>query len=211
MIKDIKRDLLTQIDNGSVTAANAAVAFMKMQQISNGFIIDQDRVVHQIFKSPNENPRIEAMLQYLDTISGKVTIWARFIEDFKQISLVLGDKAVHYHGSSNKQTEAKNRFIEDESIRYFLGNPQSAGAGVDGLQAVCDRGLYYSNSDNSIDRWQSEDRIHRAGTVGWVVLTDLQAKGSPDTVIRRRHSTKRFLSQMTLGDLKEALNEIEQN
>ena len=133
------------------------------------------------------------------------------LEDFKQISLVLGDKAVHYHGSSNKQTEAKNRFIEDESIRYFLGNPQSAGAGVDGLQAVCDRGLYYSNSDNSIDRWQSEDRIHRAGTVGWVVLTDLQAKGSPDTVIRRRHSTKRFLSQMTLGDLKEALNEIEQN
>lgn len=203
--QSMKKELLAKIDSGEITsAANAAVASLRLQQIANGFIVDDDKRIVHLFPEPRDNPRIAAMLEYLEALEDrKAIIWARFQEDIRIIEKVLGDDCVSYYG----ETKAKDRqasldaFLKGKA-RWFVSNPSVGGTGLDGLQSVCDAALYYSNSDNSIDRWQSEDRLHRIGTKGSVNYTDLIAIGSTDAKILRSLQRKEMLSELSLSDIR---------
>ena len=109
--------------------------------------------------------------------------------------------------SDAARAEAVRSFLDPEGARVFLSNPQAGGTGLN-LQGRCNHAIYYSNGFSAIDRWQSEDRIHRIGTNGAVVYTDLVAKGSIDAAILNNLKKKKGLSDMALGDIKEILNEI---
>jgi len=209
MIREIKRDLQTEIKNGQIaTAANAAVRILRAQQISNGFIIDEDSTVHHLFKDPAENPRIKAMLEYVNSREGKIIIWCRFVQDILMIKKVLGDECVTYYGANDEEERehAINSFLGEGGARFFVSNPAAGGTGLN-LQGNCNDVLYYSNSDNSIHRWQSEDRNHRIGTNGAVTYTDLIAKFAIDKKILSNLRKKKSLSQMALDDIKEWLDE----
>jgi SNF2 family DNA or RNA helicase len=209
MLKEIKRELITEIESGElVVASTAAVAVMKMYQITCGFLIDDDKTVHPLFKKPQENPRMAALLDLVDSMGDlKITIWAKHIADIETILEMLGDKAVGYYGATkDKDREiAVKEFTDPNSkIQYFVSNPASGGTGLN-LQACCNRAIYYSNSDNSIQRWQSEDRIHRIGGSGSVIYTDLIAKGGIDRKILNRLAAKKAISEMAIGEFMDWL------
>jgi SNF2 family DNA or RNA helicase len=160
---------------------------------------------------PDKNPRIAAALEYLDSRPGKQVVWTRFVADREILSKALADagiKCAEYAGNDEARHSAKAGFIADESVRVFLANPQSAGTGTDGLQTVCTQALYYSNSFNSIDRWQSEDRIDRRGMIGGSHYTDLIGRNSIDRYILRNLKKKKGLSSLTLDDVNEAFSEL---
>jgi hypothetical protein len=207
MMREMRQTLVAKIDSGELaTAANAMVAMLRLQQISNGFVQNDDKVVESIFPEPKANPRIAALLEYLDANPGKVAIWARFQRDIENIMSVLGSDAVAYYGPTKDRdrAEAVRSFLDPAGAKYFVSNPQAGGTGLN-LQGLCQRAVYYSNSENSIDRWQSEDRIHRIGTNGACVYTDLVAKGSMDARILANHHDKKMLSNMSLGDMRNWL------
>jgi|TARA_R100001530_G_scaffold37085_4_gene28832 superfamily II DNA or RNA helicase len=213
MIKEMKKLLITQIDSGEIsTASNAAVAVMRMQQIASGFMVDDDENIIMIEKGQKKNPRLTALAECLESIEGKVIIWARFVKDIELIKSMLGDDCVTYYGAtSDKERKlAIERFLSEEegSPRYFVSNPAAGGVGLN-LQGQCRRAVYYSNSDNSIERWQSEDRIHRIGVTGGVVYTDLIGVGSVDAKILRNLRNKKTVSDMALGDIRNWLEEEE--
>ena len=209
MMAEIKRDLITEIKEQIAaklagqkvaTAANPAVAVMRMQQISNGFVPDNDG---NIIKLMDNNPRMVALEEYLEAYPGKIIIWCKFREDIQQIKKRLDHRAVTFYGSDSKKQRAAAMasFLDPDGADYFVSNPAVGGEGIDGLQTVCNRAVYYSNSDNSIQRWQSEDRISRFGQIGGAVLTDLQAIGSPDAKIIRNQKRKEAIAEMALGDV----------
>ena len=209
MIKTMRKELIAQIDNGEiVTAQNAVVSVLRMQQISNGFLIDDDKVVQPLFDSLMKNPRIASLKDLLESIDSKVVIWAHFHYDIEQIKMLLGDDCVLYYGKTKEKDRvlAKQRFMKEDSLKYFVGTPASAGTGTDGLQEVCSRGVYYCNSDNSINRWQSEDRIDRIGMAGASSHhTDMVAPGSNDAKILNNLRGKKSISEMGIGDLRNWL------
>ena len=211
MIKQVKQELVAEMaEDDLISIAGATAAFVKVQQISNGFIIDEDRRTRLIV-NPERNPRTQALLEVLEADEGKFVIWTRFIADRETVSKVLaaaGIRFVEYAGSDQERHEAKARFIADDDVRCFLANPQSAGTGLDGLQTVCSQAVYYSNSFNAIDRWQSEDRIDRRGMIGGSVYTDLIAKGSIDRHILRNLAKKKGISAISLGDIDEIFSEF---
>jgi superfamily II DNA or RNA helicase len=213
MIKEMKKLLITQIESGEIsTAANAAVAVMRMQQIASGFFVDDDKEIHLIDHRASKNPRLMALAELLESIEGKVVIWARFIQDIVNISQMLGKDCVTYYGATSDKDRkwAIERFLSEgkKSPRYFVSNPAAGGMGLN-LQGQCRRAVYYSNSDNSIERWQSEDRIHRIGVTGGVVYTDLIGVGSVDTKILRNLRNKKTISAMALGDIRNWMEEEE--
>lgn len=213
MIREIKKDLITAIDTGEVTtAANAAVAFLRMQQISNGFIVEQidakTKVVHPIFPKLMDNPRIAAMGDYIDNHPGKLIIWARFREDIKFIAeyyALTGRKCVEYHGGidSDGRKDAIKGFMQGDAIG-FIATTATGGTGLN-LQGSCNYDLFYSSDDNFITRTQAEGRIDRIGSVGLITHTDLFARGSMDGRILSRHKTKGLLTEMAIGDLRAML------
>lgn len=209
LIKQVKQELLAEVSDGEVVQIKTATsAFTKAQQITNGFILDEEGKVVRLMPLP-KNPRIQAALEYLDSVDGKAVIWTRFIADRELLGEAMREVGIYfseYTGSDAAREHAKQLFIEDPKIKGFLANPQSAGTGLDGLQTVCSQALYYSNSFNSIDRWQSEDRIDRRGMIGGSVYTDLIGIGSPDRHIIRSNKKKKGLSAMTLGDIQMAFD-----
>lgn len=167
-------------------------------------IVDAD----QLLMPSEKNPRIQACLEWLDSHEGKAVIWTRFIADRQLLKGALRDVTAVYEGNNEQRHFAKECFIHDPSCRVFLANPQSAGTGLDGLQTVCTQALYYSNGFNAIDRWQSEDRIDRRGSIGGSHYTDLIGRGSIDRYILRNLRKKKGLSQLSLGDIQDAFDEL---
>lgn len=212
-MRDIKKELQTQLDDGTVvTAANAAVTLGKIQQAASGFILGETDA-HEIVPI-EKNPRIRAMVEWLeaDDDAGKAIIWFRFRHEAKLIAEALRAEKVdfvEYHGGVNERdrAEAVTSFLSPTGARVFLANPQSAGVGLN-LQGGCQRALYFSNSFSAIDRWQSEDRIHRIGTNGAVTYTDLIANKSIDSYILRNLRSKKSLSDLVLGDIRQMMRDI---
>jgi hypothetical protein len=206
LMLQVKQELLADLGDGEVVPiSSATAAFTKAQQIANGFIIDEEGKVLPLMPVA-KNPRIVAALEWLDSHEGKAVVWTRFIADRAMLAEALhgaGIAYAEYSGGDEERHNAKRSFIEGDA-RVFLANPQSAGTGTDGLQTVCTQALYYSNSFNSIDRWQSEDRIDRRGMIGGANYTDLIGKGGPDRYILRNLKKKKGLSAMSLGDISEA-------
>lgn len=218
MIRDLKDDLITQIDNGSiVSAANAAVAAAKFQQISRGFIIEKIEpengkpynVVHDIMPA-NKNPSLLALGEILDNYGDlRVVIWAHHVHDIERIMDLLGDKAASYHGATSdeeRQYAVREFTAKDGNLQYFVANQAAGGTGLN-LQFHCNKAIYYSNSYRAIDRWQSEDRIHRIGTTLPVTYTDLVGKGSKDRGILANIRRKKAISEMGIGELRRWLED----
>ena len=208
IIKDLKQTLLAEIKGQTILAKNAAVGLMRIQQASNGFVQEGEEI-HPIFDDPNKNPRIIAAKDWANSVDGPIVIWGRFKQDIRFLAEAFGDECVTYFGetSEDERIEAVRQFLGGEK-RIFVSTPAAGGTGLN-LQGDCQAALYYSNSDNSIDRWQSEDRIHRIGTLGAVVYTDLVGKGSIDQRILKNLAGKKAISEMALSDIEEILNEIE--
>jgi SNF2 family DNA or RNA helicase len=78
------------------------------------------------------------------------------------------------------------------------------------LQGICRTNVYYSNSFNSLARWQSEGRTWRDGTTGSVVYIDLVAKGSPDSRILQNLKDKKSISDLALDEYRKLI-ELEDN
>ena len=204
---NLKKTFLTVLDNGElVSVANAAVLVTRLQQITCGRLTDDNG--HMI--RMGANPRMEALLDVLDDREGKVVIWARFQEDIRDIAKELGDDCVTYYGetSTADREKAKKAFMDPTGgPKYFVSTPAAGGTGLDGLQEVCYTAVYYSNSYNAIDRWQSEDRIHRIGTKESARYTDLVCKGSMDMKILANLRSKKSLSDLVIGDLRSLFDE----
>jgi len=182
------------------TPANAAVRLMRMQQVLSGHIIEVDETtdatgesIRILTSAPIESRRLEVLYDVLQEHDGPAVIWARFTNDIEDIAGFLreqGHSVVTYFGeTSTKDREEAVRSFRDGEVDYFVGNPDAAGTGLDGLQ-VAQLAVYYSNSFRAESRWQSEDRIHRLGMAGSAHFIDLVVPDSTDTLVLKNLQDK---------------------
>jgi SNF2 family DNA or RNA helicase len=143
----------------------------------------------------------------LEQREGKAIIWCRFNEDIRRVMKKLGDKTVDYYGETSPKARQQNLDLflnANSSVRYLVASPEAAGTGLN-LQGICRTNVYYSNSFNSLARWQSEGRTWRDGTTGSVVYIDLVAKGSPDSRILQNLKDKKSISDLALDEYRKLI------
>jgi hypothetical protein len=212
LMRELKNELMLELESGAVVDINGAAQYLiKAQQIASGFIKDSDEgQVHRLMPV-SENPRAQNMLEWVQAGEGKFVIWHKFIEDRAIIEEVLREAKVDfvtYTGSDAARSAAVDSFMDPAGAQGFLANPQSGGTGLN-LQGLCNRNLYYTNDWRAIDRWQSEDRTHRIGTIGVVTYTDLIAKFSPDRRIMNNLRKKKSISDLILDDIQSIFDDGE--
>ncbi len=202
---------ITDSEGRTVDIQGAAQYIIKAQQIASGFVKDSEEgEVHRLMEVA-DNPRAQAMIEWVQSGEGKFVIWHKFIEDRHIIQEALeaaGIGFVTYTGTDAQRAAAVDAFMDPEGPAGFISNPQSGGTGLN-LQGLCNRALYYSNDWRAIDRWQSEDRIHRIGTVGVCVYTDLMAKHSPDRRIANNLRKKKNISNLILDGVESIFDDEE--
>jgi SNF2 family DNA or RNA helicase len=199
---ELKKQFMTQLDNGEfVSVTNAISSLVRMQQVSCGFLPLEDGTYQDIGTS-----RLDALDAYLAGVSDdKVVIWARFKRDCDRLIKHFGKNAVDLSGnvSATERTANKERFIADPNIRFVVGSPKAAGVGVDGIQQVCNRAIFYSNSEQALDFWQAMARTSRIGGEMNAFYCHLIGRKTLDAKIANNLRQKKELSRMTLDDLRE--------
>jgi len=164
-----------------VSPANAAVRIVRLQQVLSGRILvrdsDDPEAPTEVRSIPSR--RIAALMSTIENNPDNYVIWGRFTADLLEIEQALkkmGRKPALYYGDMSDEDRAnrKKDFLNGHATD-FVAQPAIAGLGLDGLQRVADRMVFYSHGFNRLHRWQGEDRLHRMGTTGTVVVLDMVA------------------------------------
>lgn len=204
---ELKRQCLTEIDGGLVTATMAITAMTKMHRILCGHIeTDEGRVVDI------PQCRVAALLEVLEKIQGKAIIWCRFQRDVE----IVRDALIEAHGAWSTVTyygptsqEARQDAIEAfqspnmPDCRFFVGTPHTGGKGIN--LTAASTVVYYSNDFSLEKRLQSEDRAHRIGQTGKVTYVDLVAPGTLDQRVLEALKKKRDVASLVIDDLRQML------
>ena len=152
------------------------------------------------------NNRLSVLEEVLEETSGKVIIWANYLQNIADITEMLASKYgkesfVVYTGatSSDDRVEAINLFQNANSpVRFFVGNVQTAGRGI--TLTAAQTVIYYSNNYSLEMRQQSEDRAHRHGQTNKVTYIDLVARDTLDEKIIQALLAKRNIANEILHD-----------
>ena len=104
--------------------------------------------------------------------------------------------------SKRNRVKAKDRFIEDPSVRLLLGNSEAAGTGLDGLQRVCSNIVFVELPWQPGTVLQNEDRLWRIGAWKKVWCWYLVAYNTIEEHLCKvlRLKQKDFLSVIDGGD-----------
>ena len=174
---------------------------LRLHQLLCGTFVSDEGEVQGI-----PNHRIDALQEILDETSGKVIIWATYRDNIFQIAKMLSerygsDSFVTYFGDTSPEDRvaAIEKFQdENSSVRFFLGNVQTAGRGI--TLTAASTVIYYSNNFSLELRQQSEDRAHRLGQKNKVTYIDLIVRNSLDEKIIKSLIEKRNIANEILKD-----------
>lgn len=197
--KALEKDYRAFLDGGDVVTADLALTRMlRMQQITSGFVGNDDEELVPL----GGKTRLAALQEVLEDLGETPTIiWAKYSQEIDDVAALLGDRCVTFDGRTNDHDRARalQQFQKDRTKQFFVAKPSAAGEGLTlhTAKAV----IYYSNSFSLRERLQSEDRAHRAGMDGEpVVYIDLLARDTIDEYVLEALRNKRNLAAAVTGD-----------
>lgn len=165
----IKKNAVAELEGGeSVTASIVLTRLLRLQQITGGFVTDDDGTTTKV--SSAKLDAVADIVQSLCVDEGKkLVIFARFLAELEGIcetvQKVLGSKYQYVRIAGDvpigKRGPIVEQFQTDPDTRVFVAQLDSCAEGV--TLTAADTIVYYSVSFNAAKYAQSQDRIHRVG------------------------------------------------
>ena len=181
--EDMKRDLVLQLPNGEITAANAAALAGKLCQMANGTVYDDNGGVSHI-----HDRKLDALEDIIEAANGKpilIAYW--FKHDLERISARL--KLRHIPFSKMDTADSIRRWNSGE-LPVALIHPASAGHGLN-LQAGGATLVWFGLTWSLELYQQTVDRLWRQGQQAeTVVIQHIITKGTIDERILKALSEK---------------------
>lgn len=198
--KQLEKELVIEIEEEDITAANAAVLTNKLLQMANGAIYSESKEVVNI-----HDEKIEKLEEIIDTSNGKtVLVFYNFKHDYNRISEMLTKKKIN-HQTLNTSEDIKK--WNNGEIQVALLHPASAGHGLNlqyGGNIIVWFGLTWS-----LELYQQANaRLHRQGQKETVIIHHLIAKGTVDEDVMNALANKEINQDMLLEAVKARLGEV---
>lgn len=206
---ELKRNFFTTFQGEDFTVQNGAVLMIRLQQICNGRLVNEDKTFKEIGLE-----RQEALKELLPKYEQeeKVIIWSRFVSDIAPLVDICGKHGyvVTLNGKmkERERIEAARDFMENDRVKFGVFNARVGGTGWN-FQGKCRTEIFYTNGFNSIERWQAEDRIHRIGTKHPCNYVDIIAHNSIDEYILKSLRDKKSLADLIAGFFKEEMTDYD--
>lgn len=195
----MKESLFLELDGERIDVTIDLAKIGKLRQITSGFILNREKEVKEVSK---KNPKLQVLESLIEEIGDeeKVVIFAIYRCEIEMLLKKFGNKAVAIYGgvSDTKKFEAQERFKKDPNIKYIICQPRSAAYGVNGLNKVSRRLIFYSIDYSSDTNYQAIKRIERTGQKLNMFVYYLLAKGTIDTVIYKAIQVKDDIQQKTI-------------
>ena len=197
----MKSAALATLKGKMATAPHVLTQMMRLHQITCGHLKNDDGTTTEI-----KSNRITELMNLLDETEGKVIIWGNYIYDIENLVKAVGkeygtDSVVQYYGATTPDDRAKaiKKFQDpDSKVRFFIGNPQTAGYGI--TLTAAGTVVYFSNGYDLEKRLQSEDRAHRIGQTKSVTYVDFIAPKTVDEKIVKALRNKIDIASQVMGE-----------
>lgn len=200
-------------EDKSVSIDAAITKYEKLQQIQCGFIIDENKKVHELVPI-DRNPRILTLLDILDQeVIGKVIIVYVHRHSAELLGKILERHNPAFIRGNMDATEIekqKHRFANDHRCRHILVQAIAGKYGhtlLGGIEAEhhCSTTIFFENSYSLDTRSQLEDRSHRRGQkADSVIYIDLCGT-SQDRNVLRALQRKEDIFQAIMRNIKRAV------
>jgi len=180
---ELKQDLVLQLAEGEVTAANAAALSNKLCQMANGAVYDDDGSIHRI-----HDRKLDALEDLIEAANGRPVLIAYW---FKHDLERLGERLrkLHIPFSQLDTSESIKRWNQGE-LPVALIHPASAGHGLN-LQSGGSTLIWFGMTWSLELYQQTNARLWRQGQESeTVVISHIITKGTIDERIMKALSEK---------------------
>lgn len=195
--KSLQRDMVLALQSGDMlSVTNKAGLIMKLRQYTGGFLYNEGGAerVH--------NQKLKELEVVLDEIGNhKVIIWAQFQEEIAIISEMLSKRGAKFctaYAGTKDTDESIRAFKHDDDMQYIVAHPATLKFGV--TFTACTYSVYYSQSYDYEEYYQSHDRIYRKGQTKPCTFIFLLCEGTVDEIIHKALDKKGNIS-MVIEDL----------
>ena len=188
-------ELIAQVREGIVTASNALVKLLRLQQVCSGYVKLDDGA--EVLVGTTKRALLADVLEDLPQLE-PVVVFCRFHHDLDTVASVAkegGRTCVELSGRRNELARWQAGGADVLAVQI-----QSGGVGIDLTRARY--ALYYSTSWSLGEFDQSLARVHRPGQERPVVYIHLLANGTVDEVVYEALETKRDAVEAVLQRLK---------
>ena len=201
--KKMEQDFVYWLDEEeAVTASHAAAKHLKLQQISSGFIRDEEGQVHEILPIEQTPKFLDLQDRLNNEINTKVIIICYFRPTIERLMAGLS-KHKPCLIASNSHMAMYGRDAEAEKARFNNGakvliaqvSAVKYGHNLMGSTAnPCHDIVYFENSYNLDDRIQSEERPQGEGQSAPINILDYYSSPVERSVVRRLQDKKEVAS-----------------
>ncbi len=199
---NIVNEMISYFNDETYVAQIAITKIIRLSQITSGFIQNTGGEGLTEFSF---QPKFTLLWELIRDIpdTSKIIIWAVFKHDMAMLETTFGDSAVSIHGgiSAKGREIAVDRFQNDDTIKYFIGHPASAGHGI--TLTAANYAIYYSLNYSYEYYQQSMSRIDRISQEKPMTVYRLLARNTIDSVICKTLERKKSMNDF-LKDLKES-------
>lgn len=152
---DMKKYCLAEIANKIIATQTALGLLMKLRQICNGFLINQEEIT--IF----DNAKQKELINLLEEIGNKqIIIWCQFRQEIRDIAKLFGNKCCTLYGETDDKLEAINDFMLGKK-QYLIAHPRSGGHGLTFTNCCIE--IFHSFNYSWEEKVQCQGRVMRTG------------------------------------------------
>lgn len=207
--KDMWRELVAEVEEGTITAANGGVRFLRLQQITSGIgKLDENRANWAHNEIVIDTGKQQLLEEFLDDIdpSEKVVVFCQFRAELAAVKAAAAKASRVYgeiSGSDKGGLSPSALYAEGASI--LAVQLQSGGVGID-LSAAryC---VYFSPGLSLANYLQSLKRVWRPGQTRPVLFLHLIARATVDGELYKRLEARQDLVDGIL-ELARAQGEV---
>ena len=171
----MRKELVLQVKDEVIAAPMVITQMMKLQQISSGFIIDEQGDINDLVDF-EKNPKLKLAKEIVEELDTKVIIFAFYKRSIANL-LKLFPKGAFLIGEQNIESQEKEkRYFNDGSAKVVIAQLTAGkyGHNLLGTQDYpCHTTIFYENTYNLDARIQAEARNHRYGQHYPVTYIDL--------------------------------------
>ena len=199
---EMEQEMVTLLSGEEpITAANALVKLLRLQQITSGYLPAEDGSAVRIGDS--KRALLAEVLEDLSPMEPAlhrepVVVFCRYQPDLQAVADTCHQQGLRYAELSGQRKELAAWQAGDADI---IGvQLQAGGLGVDMTRArYC---IYYSNSYSLGDYLQTRARVHRPGQTRPVTYVHLLAQGTVDEIILKALEERQDVVEAVIDALR---------
>jgi hypothetical protein len=193
--KDLDEDFVARVKDGTVTAANAMVKLLRLQQVTGGCVPTDDAIPHRV-----DSSKLKLLADTLEDIGmdEPVVVFCRFHADLDAVHRACED-------AGHTSMELSGR--RDELRRWQDGEAQvlavQIDSGSEGVEFVRARySIFYSIGFRLEKYEQAKKRTHRPGQTKPVTHIHLVARNTVDVKVLRAMEKRADIVQSILAEIR---------